>query len=257
MKGCGRLKGKVALITGASRGIGRAIAIEFAKEGAKGIILNYVKNDEVAYATKKKLESLGTKVLLAKADVSKRKNVKTLVDKALKIFKKIDILVNNAAILQQKPFETITDNEWDRMFEVNLKAPFMLIQEIIPYMVKQKWGRIINIASIGGQWGGNLAVHYATTKAALISLTLSIAKIYSKHGITSNAVSPGLVLTDMAKKEINSKIGKEKLKLIPMGRFAEPQEVAKAVVFLASEEASYITVHTINVNGGMLFSHGV
>ena len=249
---CERLKGKVALITGASRGIGKAIAIEFAREGAEVIILNYVKNDEAASETKEELESLGAKVLLAKGDVSKRNCIKILIDKAFKTFGKIDILVNNAAILQQKPFETITDEEWDRMFEVNLKAPFMLIQEVIPYMVKQKWGRIINIASIGGQWGGNLAVHYAATKAALISLTLSIARIYSKYGITSNAVSPGLVLTEMAKKEINSEVGKEKLKLIPVGRFAEPEEVANAVMFLASEEASYITGQTVNVNGGML-----
>ena len=254
---CGRLRGKVALITGASRGIGRAIAIEFAKERAEGIVLNYVKNDDAAFKTKKELEDIGVKVLPVKIDVSKRDGVRVLVDEAIKTFGKIDILVNNAAILQQKPFETITDEEWDRMFEVNLKAPFMLIQEVITYMVKQRWGRIINIASIGGQWGGNLAVHYAATKAALISLALSVARIYSKYGITSNAVSPGLVLTEMAEKEINSEIGKEKLKLIPAGRFAEPEEVAKAVVFLASEEASYITGQTINVNGGMLFSHGV
>jgi len=254
---CGRLKGKVALITGASRGIGRAIAIEFAREGASAITIGYLKSNREAIRVKRLLVRFGTKVLLVKCDISKRTCVKSLVDRTLRSFGKIDILVNNAGILQQKPFEEITEEEWDRVFEVNLKAPFMLIQEVIPHMVKQKWGRIINIASIGGQWGGNLAVHYAAAKAALISLTLSIARIYSKYGITSNAVSPGLVLTDMAKKEINSEIGKEKLKLIPLGRFAKPEEIAKAVVFLASEEASYITGQTINVNGGMLFSHGV
>ena len=141
---CERLKGKVALITGASRGIGRAIAIEFAREGIDGVVVNYVKDDRSASETRKELENLGVKVLLVKTDISKRDGVKIIVNETLEIFGKIDILVNNAAILQQKPFETITDEEWDRMFEVNLKAPFMLIQEVIPYMIKQKWGRIIN-----------------------------------------------------------------------------------------------------------------
>ena len=254
---CGKLKGKVALITGASRGIGRAIAIEFAREKAAGIVVNYVKNDKAANEVKEILANMGTNPLLVKADVSSREEVRLLVRKTIEVFGKIDILINNAAVLEQKPFESITDEEWDYIFKVNLKGPFMLIQEVVPYMVKQKYGRIINIASIGGQWGGNLAVHYAASKAALICLTMSIARIYSKHGITSNAISPGLVITDMSRKEIESEIGRKKLESIPIGRFAEPEEVAKVAVFLASDDASYITGQTVNVNGGMLFSYGL
>ena len=253
----GRLSGKIALVTGASRGIGRAIAVEFAREGAYAVVINYLRNDEAAFEVKKMVESYRVKALLVKADVSDRSSVRKMVKRTLEVFGKIDILVNNAALLQQKEFEKITDEEWDSVLNVNLKGPFMLIQEVVPQMVKNKWGRIINIASIGGQWGGNLAVHYAASKAALISLTLSIARIYSKYGITSNAVSPGLVITDMSRKEIESEIGKKKLSMIPIGRFAQPEEIAKVVAFLASDDAAYITGQTINVNGGMLFSHGV
>ncbi len=253
----GRLSGKIALVTGASRGIGRAIAVEFAREGAYAVVINYLRNDEAAFEVKKMVESYRVKALLVKADVSDRSSVRKMVKRTLEVFGKIDILVNNAALLQQKEFEKITDEEWDSVLNVNLKGPFMLIQEVVPQMVKNRWGRIINIASIGGQWGGNLAVHYAASKAALISLTLSIARIYSKYGITSNAVSPGLVITDMSRKEIESEIGKKKLSMIPIGRFAQPEEVAKVVAFLASDDAAYITGQTVNVNGGMLFSHGV
>jgi len=252
-----RLSGKVALITGASRGIGKAIAIEFAKEGVSGIILNYAHNDTKAKETKEILESLNVKVLPIKADISRRENIKLMISKGIESFGKIDILVSNAAISQEKPFNKITDEDWENMLKVNLQAPFMLIQDVLPQFLKNKFGRIINIASIGGQWGGFNQVHYAASKAGLISLTHSIAKIYSKFGVTCNAVSPGLVATDMSSNELQTEAGKKKLKNIPVGRIAKPEEVAKVVAFLASEEASYITGQTINVNGGMLFSHGV
>ena len=254
--GCGRLQGKVALITGSSRGIGRAIAIEFAKEGVSGIILNYVHNDVKAEETKEIIEKLGVKVLLVKADISKRESAKYLVKKGIEFFGRIDILVNNAAISQEKPFDQITDEDWENMLKVNLQAPFMLIQEILPHFLENRFGRIINVTSIGGQWGGFNQVHYAASKAGLISLTHSIAKIYSRFGITSNAIAPGLVATDMSSNELQTEAGKRKVENIPIGRIAEPEEVAKVAVFLASEEASYITGQTINVNGGLLFSHG-
>ena len=163
-------------------------------------------------------------------------------------------MVNNAAIAQEKPFDTITDADWDHMMAVNLRGPFMSCQEVLPGMVKRGFGRIISITSIGGQWGGFNQVHYASAKAGLIALTRSLARIYSAHGITTNAVAPGLVQTDMLARELDSEEGKAKVRNIPIGRMATMEEVASVGVFLASDDASYITGQTINVNGGMLFS---
>jgi acetoacetyl-CoA reductase/3-oxoacyl-[acyl-carrier protein] reductase len=164
-----------------------------------------------------------------------------------------EILVNNAAIADEKPFETITDRDWDLMLQTNLRGPFMLVQECLPGMIERRFGRIVNIVSIGGQWGGMRQVHYAAAKAGLINFTQSMAKLYSKDGLTSNAVSPGLVATDMTEAELNSEAGKQKAAQIPIGRIARPEEVAATVAFLVSEQAGYITGQTINVNGGMYF----
>ena len=139
------------------------------------------------------------------------------------------------------------------MLKTNLKGPFIFCQEILPFMTKTNWGRIINVSSIGGQWGGTNQIHYAASKAGLINLTMSIAKTYSSFGITCNAVSPGLVNTDMASREINSREGRKKIENIPIGRIALTSEIASAVGYLASNEASYITGQTVNVNGGMYF----
>jgi NAD(P)-dependent dehydrogenase (short-subunit alcohol dehydrogenase family) len=140
------------------------------------------------------------------------------------------------------------------MLEINLRGMFSFTQEVLPKMKMKKWGRIINIASIGGQWGGYNQVHYAAAKAGVINFTKSIGKIYSEFGVTCNAISPGLVLTDMSKKEINSKQGINKIKSIPKGRIANPEEISSVALFLASQKASYITGQTINVNGGMYFN---
>jgi acetoacetyl-CoA reductase/3-oxoacyl-[acyl-carrier protein] reductase len=164
-----------------------------------------------------------------------------------------DILINNAAIADEKPFETITDHDWDVMLGTNLKGPFMLVQDCLPGMLKRGFGRIVNIVSIGGQWGGMRQVHYAAAKAGLINFTQSMAKLYSKDGITSNAVSPGLVATDMTDNELNSEAGKQKAAQIPAGRIGKASEVAAAVSFLVSDGAAYVTGQTINVNGGMYF----
>ncbi len=248
-----RLNNKVTIVTGASRGIGKAIAIEMAKEGAK-VIVNYNNNKEKAMKVVMEIEDIQGTAIAVKADVSKRDEVKKMIDIAIENFGGIDILVNNAGILQQKPFETITDEEWDKMFEVNMKGSFICSQECIPYMVKNNFGRIINISSIGGQWGGNLAVHYSATKAGIISLTRSLAKIYSKDGINTNCISPGLVLTEMSAAEMVTEAGKEKLKNIPINRSATPEEIGRIAVFLASEDGSYMTGQTLNANGGMLFN---
>ncbi|NFA41664.1 3-oxoacyl-ACP reductase FabG [Clostridium botulinum] len=248
-----RLNNKITIVTGASRGIGKAIAIEMAKEGAK-VIVNYNNNKEKAMKVVMEIEDVKGTAIAVKADVSKRDEVKKMINIAIENFGGIDILVNNAGILQQKPFETITDEEWDKMFEVNMKGSFICSQECIPYMAKNNFGRIINISSIGGQWGGNLAVHYSATKAGIISLTRSLAKIYSKDGINTNCISPGLVLTEMSAIEMATEAGKEKLKNIPINRPATPDEIGRIAVFLASEDGSYMTGQTLNANGGMLFN---
>jgi len=246
------LKGKVALVTGGSRGIGKAIAIALAKGGVN-VALTYKINKEKALSIVEKIESMGSKAICLELNQKSRQNILNTIKEVYNKYGKIDILINNAAIAQEKPFETITDDDWNNMLEINLRGPFILCQEIIPDMIVQGWGRIINISSIGGQWGGFNQVHYAAAKAGLINLTKSLARIYSGKGITSNAITPGLVGTEMSSKELNTKSGKEKLKNIPIGRIATPEEIADVVVFLASEKASYITGQTINVNGGMYF----
>ncbi len=248
--------GRVALVTGGSRGIGRAIVEELALEGYK-VAFTYNSREDRAKELVQTLADRGLEARYFQLEQAERESVRSVVKATVDAFGRVDILVNNAAISQEKPFDTITDDDWERMLKVNLQGPFMLIQEVLPFMLSRKWGRIVNIVSIGGQWGGFNQVHYAASKAALISLTHSIAKIYSRQGITSNAVSPGLVLTDMSSPELATEQGMRKVKNIPLGRVAHTHEVAKVVAFLVSEDASYITGQTINVNGGMLFSHGV
>lgn len=243
---------KNAIVTGGSRGIGKAVAIALAKEGVN-VALTYKTNKEKALSVVRGIENKGNRALCIQLDQRSRQNIRRVIEEVHKKFGKVNILVNNAAIAQEKPFETITDEDWDDMLTANLRGPFILCQEVIPDMMEQGWGRIINICSVGGQWGGINQVHYAAAKAGLINLTKSLARIYSKNGITSNAVSPGLVDTDMAAKELTTPAGREKVRNIPVGRIATVEEVASVVVFLASEEASYISGQTVNVNGGMYF----
>jgi len=239
---------KLAFVTGASRGIGKAIAVKLLQSDLD-VAIGYKTNRDLANEVAKSYNGLAIQV-----DITNRKSIKNAIEKCKKYFKKdINILINNAGIAQEKPFETITDDDWDKMLITNLRGAFSFSQEVIPDMVEQSWGRIVNITSIGGQWGGYNQVHYAAAKAGLISLTMSLAKIYSKYGITTNAVAPGLVSTDMSKYELNTKEGKKKAASIPIGRIATAKEIANVVAFLASDEASYITGQTINVNGGMYF----
>lgn len=246
------LEGKVALVTGGCRGIGRGISITLAKAGAL-VVVAYRANKELAEQLVAEIGHEGGRAHALQLNVEDRESVRKLVLEADKNLGAIDILVNNAAISQEKPFGTITDEDWDNMMAVNLRGPFACTQEVLPLMQERGWGRIINITSIGGQWGGFNQVHYAASKAALINFTRSIAKIYSKDGITSNAVSPGLVASDMSAAELQTEAGAAKVSGIPVGRISSVDEVAAAVLFLAGESASYITGQTINVNGGMYF----
>lgn len=236
-------KNKLVLVTGASKGIGKSIADYF-----------YKQNYKVAYGYNNTIPKEMNDKFYIKMDISNRKTVKKAIVKIEHHFgETIDILVNNAAIAQEKPFLEITDEDWQNMLNINLQGAFRVTQEVLPNMIKKQWGRIINITSIGGQWGGFNQVHYAASKAALINFTQSIAKIYSKYGVTSNAISIGLVETDMSQNELQTESGKEKVKNIPIGRLGTKEEIAKIALFLASDDASYITGQTINANGGMYF----
>ena len=238
-----------ALVTGASRGIGKAIATLLLERGYKVACGFRAQQGKAAELAARHADALPIRL-----DIHDRASVRDALAATAKRFGgPIDILVNNAAIADEKPFETITDADWDRMLETNLRGPFIAAQEALPAMVAKRWGRIVNIVSIGGQWGGLRQVHYAASKAGLINLTQSLARLYSAQGITSNAVSPGLVETDMVQTELHSEAGRAKLAQIPLGRIAAPREIAAAVAFLCSEEAGYITGQTVNVNGGMLF----
>lgn len=243
---------KVAFISGASRGIGKAIALKLATSGIS-IGVGYRLQKNKAQECVSEIERLGGKSIAIQVDITNKNSIQEAFEKVRFSLGDINILVNNAAIAQEKPFLEITNKDFDEMISANLRGPFICIQESLPFMMKINWGRIINLASIGGQWGGTNQIHYASAKAGLIGLTKSIAKTFSSYGITTNAISPGLVSTDMSKNEITSKNGVEKVKNIPIGRLGKLQEVASITDFLVSDEAAYITGQTININGGMYF----
>jgi NAD(P)-dependent dehydrogenase (short-subunit alcohol dehydrogenase family) len=246
-----RLKDKVAVVTGASRGIGREIALRFAREGCQ-VVVNYRSQADAAAEVRDQIATYGQKALAVQADVSSRVEVRRMFDAALEAFGHIDILVNNAGILKQMPFEEITDEEWDRMQAVCLKSAFITSQEVFPHFKARSGGRIINIASMGAQFGGPKAPHYAAAKAGLICFTKSTARIMAAYGVTANCISPGFVSTDMSAKEINSLGGEEAVgKTILVGRIGQPADIAAAAVFLASDESAFVTGHILNVNGGM------
>lgn len=243
---------KNALVTGGSRGIGAAIALALAKNDVN-VAITYRSDINSAKNILEKIQSEGGNAIAIKCDQENPSEIYDSICEINKCFGKIDILVNNAAMAQEKPFLEITNENWDEVLAVNLRAPFIWCRELIPDMIESGWGRIINISSIGGQWGGYNQVHYAASKAALINLTKSVAKIYGCYGITSNAVAPGLVNTNMAANELDTDAGRKKVESIPVGRIAEPDEIASIVSFLSSDDAAYITGQTINVNGGMYF----
>lgn len=244
-----KLKGKVALVSGSSRGIGKAIATSFAKEGAS-VIVTYRNNENLA---KKVVENFND-FLIVRLDVSKRESIKNAVKKIMKKYNKIDILVNNAGINKPSDFEEITESDWDLIMNTNLKGSFMLTQKIFPIMKKQKFGRIINISSVSGQYGGPRTIHYAVSKAGLIAMGHCFARFGAPYNITSNNIAPGLIITEMGNKMIETKLGKKILSETLLNRPGTTQEVASMALFLASEDSSYVTGQTFNVNGGLLFS---
>ncbi|MCA6213580.1 3-oxoacyl-ACP reductase FabG [Thermococcus bergensis] len=236
------LKGKVALVTGASRGIGRAIAVALAKKGCN-VIINYARDEENAKKTEEMCRAYGVETLTVRADVSNREEVRAMVEKAIQKFGRIDILVNNAGILGKtiNPME-ISDEEWDKVLGVNLKGAFIVTQEVLKYMKK---GKIVNIASIAGKDGGTVGAHYAASKGGLIALTFNLARHLAPN-ILVNAVAPGPVATDMINEEMRERLRKLSL----TGEIAKPEDIAHAVIFLL--ENDHITGEVVDVNGGRL-----
>lgn len=244
---------KLVLISGASGGVGSATAKHLASLGYQ-VGIGYCTNQHKAESVQQDIEKNGGEAIAVRLDYQDRAQIRSAIDELTSHFKKpISILINNGAIAQEKPFETITDEDWQQMMAINLQGPFIASQEILPAMCEHNWGRIINITSIGGQWGGFNQVHYAASKAALINLTQSLAKIYSKDGVVTTAIAIGLVATDMSANELQTEAGKEKLKHIPAQRLATVNEVAETIEFLCSDKSAYLTGQTLNVNGGMYF----
>lgn len=242
---------RVALVTGASRGIGAAIAHRLAADGFS-VAVGYRERADAAKAVVGQITAAGGRALAVPIDVVERESIRAAYATAATLGP-LGILVNNAAIAQEKPFLTLTDKDWDAMLATNLRGPFACAQEVLPGMIERGWGRIVNIVSIGGQWGGINQIHYASAKAGLIGLTRSLAKTFSHQGITCNAVSPGLVSTDMSAAELNTATGRAKVQQIPVGRLGFAEEIAAAVSYLTGPSGAYVSGQTINVNGGMYF----
>lgn len=244
------LKDKVAIVTGGTRGIGRAIALKLADQGAN-IVINYRNSDKEAEALKAILEEKGVKVLTVKCDISNFEDSKNLMDKCKEVFGKIDILVNNAGITKDTLIMRMKEEDFDNVIDVNLKGTFNCAKHASAIMLKQRFGKIINMTSVVGIAGNAGQVNYAASKAGVIGLTKSLAKELGSRGITVNAVAPGFINTDMTA-SLSEKVKEEASKNIPLKRLGDPEDVANLVGFLASDAANYITGQVINVDGGMV-----
>ncbi len=236
---------QTVLITGASRGIGAAVAQLFAKKGCR-LILNYRERED---QINQLCSTLDTEVLPIRADISKAEQVKQMVEQGMKAFGSIDVLVNNAGIAEQKLFSDITLEDWDRMFDVNVKGMYLVTKEVLPSMIHQKRGNIINLSSIWGLTGASCEVHYSASKAAVIGFTKALAKELGPSGIRVNCVAPGVITTDM-NAHLSEEILKELKEETPLGSLGTPWDIAEAIWFLS--RSSFITGQVLSPNGGMV-----
>lgn len=239
---------KVALVTGASRGIGRAVALEMAREGAD-VVVNYASSDEKAAEVSHTIQTLGRRALVVRADISRPDQVEDMRERVIKEFGSVDILVNNAGVHRHLKFWEMEVAEWRRVLSVNLDGVFLCSKAFSAEMKEKRWGRIINISSIIGFIGTDHEAHYGASKAGVLGLTKSLALELASYNITVNAIAPGWIETDMTA-DATAERRREALELIPLGRMGQPADIANAAVFLASERASFITGQTIHVNGG-------
>jgi 3-oxoacyl-[acyl-carrier protein] reductase len=244
------LEGKIAVITGAARGIGKAIAEALAQRGADAVIADI--QLQLAEETAKEIAAAtGQRTLALSVDVSNFESAKTLVDKAIETFGKVDILVNNAGITRDNLIMRMEESDWDKVIDINLKGAFNCCKAVVRPMMKAHYGRIINIASVSGLAGQAGQANYSASKAGLVGLTKALARELGSRQITVNAVAPGFIPTALTE-ALPDEIKEGSLKMIPLGRWGKPEEIAYAVTFLASDEAAYITGHVLSVDGGMV-----
>jgi len=245
-----RLSDRVAIITGASRGIGRAVALALAAEGAK-VVVNYASSSDAAQQVVTAITDAGGSAMALQADVSKLEQVEALFNETLEKFGRVDVLVNNAGITRDTLLLRMKPEDWQAVIDLNLTGVFLCTRAVSKVMLKQRSGRIINIASVSGQMGNPGQANYSAAKAGVIGFTKTVAKELASRGITVNAVAPGFIATDMTS-DLKSE---EILKYIPLGRYGEPEEVAGMVRFLAADSAAaYITGQVFNVDGGMVMA---
>lgn len=244
----GSLKGRVALVTGAARGIGRAVSMELANRGAN-VALNYHSSREAAEELSNMIRQTGAECLLVQGDVSRKDEAQRVVQEVLEAWKRLDIVVNNAGITRDKSLRKMTEDEWDEVISVNLNGTFYCTKAALPAMIDQKFGRIINISSMVAQSGSFGQANYSASKGAVIAFTKTVALEMARYNITANVIAPGYTFTEMLQRVPGDVLEQIKQK-IPLQRFAEPQEIGKAAAFLASE-GDYITGQQLNINGGM------
>jgi len=243
-----KLAGKVALVTGAAQGIGKAVALLLAQNGADIAVSDV--NFEKAEETAKEIQALGRRAMAIKVDVAKLDDVEKMVEATLSQFGQINILINNAGIARDKLILRMTEEDWDAVLNINLKGTFNCTKAVVRHMSKQKSGKIVNIASVVGEMGNPGQGNYAASKAGVIGFTKTIAREFAQRGINVNAIAPGYIETPMTD-ALPEKAKEELKRLIPMDRLGKPEDVAEAVLFLVSEASSYITGQVLNVNGGI------
>lgn len=243
------LEGKVALVTGASRGIGKEIALELARKGAN-VVVNYAGSESRAQETVEEIKALGRESFAIQANVKDANDVQRMIDETIARFGALHILVNNAGITRDNLMLRMKEEDWDEVLDTNLKGVFLATKLVSRQMMKQRWGRIINISSVVGFSGNAGQANYSAAKAGIIGLTKSSARELASRNITVNAIAPGYIVTDMTD-QLGDSIKEELLKQIPLGRLGEPKDIAKMTAFLAGDDSSYITGQTFHVNGGM------